>query len=71
MKKSKLYVYSPVGDLCHCNNCDTDVLIPTGEDVCPRCKFDGGMQWITDDREKSVKDKEITDNYDIVRMNDR
>lgn len=68
MVKSNLYVYSPVGDLCHCNNCDTDVLIPTGEDICPYCHFDGGMQWITDDNEKSISNKEIIDNFNIIRM---
>lgn len=68
MGKTNLYVYSPVGNLCHGNNCDIDILIPTGEDICPHCKFDGGMRWIIDDREKSVKDKEISDNFNIIRM---
>lgn len=69
--KPTLYVYADdgFGDLCHCNNCDTHVLVPIGADICPHCMKSGCLSWINEDKqESSIEDELIKNDYELVRM---
>ena len=69
--KPTLYVYADdgFGDLCHCNNCGTNVLVPIGADICPHCMKTGCLSWINENKqESSIEDELIKNDYELVRM---
>lgn len=47
------------GDFVHCNNCDAHIIVNHGEDVCPCCKYHGGLAWADTDNE---------DNHEVNRI---
>ena len=67
MKKKILMAITERGDLCRCNNCGEYALVPIEETRCPICHFDGALTYALDDKVYSIGDKEITDNFNIVR----
>lgn len=66
-----IYLYTDSGDLVHCNMCDTDMLVPTGADKCPKCYFEGGLQWLDDNNQESTV-SQLSENrkYILVTRND-
>lgn len=68
MKKKILTTTTERGDLCRCNNCGEYVLVPIEETQCPFCHFDGTLTYALNDNVYSIEDKEITDNFNIVRL---
>ena len=38
--------YTESGDLVRCNNCDRQLLLPTGAEVCPVCKAERQFSWL-------------------------
>ena len=68
MKKKILTAMTERGDLCRCNYCGKYVFVPIEEEVCPICHFDGALAYAIDDKIYSIGDKEITDNFNIVRL---
>ena len=67
MKKKILTATTERGDLCCCNYCGKYVFVPIEETRCPICHFDGALTYALDDKVYSIGDKEITDNFNIVR----
>lgn len=41
------------GDYVICCNCETEMLLDRGEDVCPVCKRIGTLMWADENQERS------------------
>lgn len=65
-----IYLYTDRGDLVHCNNCDADMLVPTGADKCPYCYYEGRLQWHDENNQEStVSQLDYNPNYVLVTKN--
>ena len=54
--------YVEVGDHVRCNNCDTEMLVPHGADICPNCGYNGALAWVSEDEDKKeASDDEFED----------
>lgn len=43
----KISRYSEYGDLVKCNACGNSMIVDRGEDICPMCRHNGGLAWIS------------------------
>lgn len=59
-------IYSNVhhGDRVRCNNCESNMLLPTGADKCPECGAEGTLEWTND-----VEELHTVDSTDISSPN--
>ncbi|MDR3266000.1 MAG: hypothetical protein LBT24_00305 [Tannerella sp.] len=70
-EQTTLYSYVDSGDLVHCNNCDTSMLVPIGADKCPACHFEGALAWVDDNRqEASLSELDATGEFNITVKNE-
>jgi len=56
---NKIKINTEFADYVFCNNCETEMLVDVGEEVCPVCGNTGTMPWI-DDRTPEVEVKDCT-----------
>ena len=35
-------------DHVFCNNCEKEMFVEVGTDVCPKCKYEGALRWVND-----------------------
>ena len=43
---NRVDAYTESGDLVRCNNCDRQLLLPTGAEICPVCKSEKQFSWL-------------------------
>lgn len=66
-----IYLYAYSGDLVHCNQCEANMLLPTGADKCPHCYFEGALQWIDESRKETTVDElDINPEYATITKPD-
>lgn len=71
MSATIIHHYTDSGDLVHCNMCEANMLVPTGADKCPHCYFEGGLQWLNEEKqEATVSELDLTPQYALVTRND-
>lgn len=57
-----------IADNVICNNCDSQMFIVSGTEVCPICKRKGFLSWVNEEQEIEVSSAEIInfDDYENV-----
>ena len=43
---NRVDAYTESGDFVRCNNCDRQLLLPTGAELCPVCKSEKQFSWL-------------------------
>ena len=43
---NRVDAYTESGDLVRCNNCDRQLLLPTGAEICPVCRAEKQFIWL-------------------------
>lgn len=47
-------------DHVFCCNCESEMFVPCGADICPRCRAIGTMMWVDEDEQEiEVSEDEI------------
>lgn len=69
-KPTIIYHYTDSGDLVHCNMCNANMLVPRGADKCPKCYYEGALQWFDDGKkEATVSQLDLIPEYALVTKN--
>lgn len=47
------------GDFVYCHECDTTMLVPVGEGICPNCQINGSLMWQDDEKRETISSDEL------------
>lgn len=53
-------------DFVKCNNCENELYVEIGEDVCPKCKFEGSLRWVFVECDVCGKEVDYQDTEDFI-----
>ena len=56
---NKITITAEFADYVICNDCENEMLVDIGEDICPMCGSVGTMSWI-DDKTPEVNVRDFT-----------
>lgn len=56
MVKTIIYRSLDYGDWVICNNCETQMLLSVGTEICPVCGAKGCMSWVDDNKPEMKAD---------------
>ena len=59
--------YVESGDYVRCNNCDRQLLLPIGAEICPVCRAESRFSWLDDRKHQYDCDAIIAQKYNIKK----
>ena len=65
---NRVDAYTESGDLVRCNNCDRQLLLPTGTEICPVCKAEKQFSWLDGSKHQYDYDDIIKIKHSIKSM---